>query len=190
MRVKCALQFWRSRARGVAKPGIVIPMLRGKHFFLWSPCCVGVPLLFFSTPLRWECSKTWFPENSQRILQLLACHYSMRASLFLLVFKSVIPTQRGNLIFKVILREVNCCDADFFAHLQKCDSHPAWGSHFQNEFSRGELLWRRIFKIYRENICFWLSAVHGRCLAPHFSNFVIVCCAWALSGCRWARALR
>ena len=38
---------------------------------------------------------------------------------FLLIFKSVIPTQRGDRIFKMIFPEVNCCDAGFSKYLRK-----------------------------------------------------------------------
>ena len=113
---KSICQNWHSRARGVAKIKNVIPMLGGKHYFFWSPCCVGVPVLIFSTPLRRECSKNWFPENFQMILHLLAFVPPMRASLFLTVLKSVIPTQRGDHIFKVKSREVNCCDAEMLKY--------------------------------------------------------------------------
>ena len=134
VRVKRALQFRRSRVRGVAKPGNVIPMLGRKHFFLWSPCCVRVPILLFSTPLRWECSKTWFSENNQRILQLLACDQFMRASPFWLALKSVISAKRGDHIFKQHFQEVNCCDAYLFAWFQKRCSHPTWEPDSQNVF--------------------------------------------------------
>ena len=77
---------------------------------------MGVPVLIFSTPLRRECSKNWFPENFQMILHLLAFVPPMRASLFLTVLKSVIPTQRGDHIFKVNSREVNCCDAEMLKY--------------------------------------------------------------------------
>ena len=110
---KSICQNWHARARGVAKIKNVIPMLGGKHYYVWSPCCVGVPVLIFSTPLRRECSKNWFPEHFQMILHLLAFVPPMRASLFLTVLKSVIPTERGDHIFKVKSREVNCCDAFF-----------------------------------------------------------------------------
>ena len=53
-----------------------------------------------------------FPENYQRILQVLQFVLSMRASLFLIVLRIVIPTQRGDHIFKVNSREVNRCDAE------------------------------------------------------------------------------
>ena len=52
MLARCMCPNWRSHARGVRKMENVIPMLGGKHIFLWSPCSVGVPLLLFSTPLR------------------------------------------------------------------------------------------------------------------------------------------
>ena len=39
----------------------------------------------------------------------------------------------------------------FFDCLEKCDSHPAWGSHFQSEFSGGELLRCRNVEISLEN---------------------------------------
>jgi hypothetical protein len=41
---------------------------------------------------------------------------SMRASLFLIVLRIVIPTQRGDHIFKVNSREVNRCDAEMWKY--------------------------------------------------------------------------
>ena len=43
----------------------------------------------------------------------------MRASLFWAVFKSVIPTQRGDQIFKMNFREVNWCDAEISNYIEK-----------------------------------------------------------------------
>ena len=73
---------------------------------------MGVPVLLFSTPLRRECQKNLFPENYQGILQHLTFVPSMRASLFLATFKSVISTQRGDHIFLMNFREVNFEDAE------------------------------------------------------------------------------
>ena len=111
-RVERASQFRRSRARGVAKTRNVIPMLGGKHYFFWSPCCVGVPILLFSTPLRRECSKTCFPENFQMIYWVFVDLLIMGAA---------------------------CCGT-FNVELRKRASHPAWGSHFGFPCSMGELL--------------------------------------------------
>ena len=112
-------QNWHSRARGVANLEHVIPMLGGKHYFVWSPCCVGMQVSLFSTPLRWTCKKNMIPDKSQRILQVLLFVLSMSASLFLIALKNVIPTQRGDYIFKVISREVNCCDAELWKDHEK-----------------------------------------------------------------------
>ena len=49
----------------------------------------------------------------------------MRASLFLIVFKSVITTQRGDHIFKVNSREVNCCDAEMLKYHWKTKQNHA-----------------------------------------------------------------
>ena len=50
------------------------------------------------------------------MLQLLTFVQSMRASLFLLVLKSVIPTQRGDQISNMNFREVNCRDAEMLKY--------------------------------------------------------------------------
>ena len=101
-RVERASQFRRSRARGVAKTRNVIPMLGGKHYFLWSPCSVGVRISFFSTPLRWEWSKNCFSENFQMIYLLFDC----------------------------LLRTGAAWRCPFLRWLAKNASGPAWGSYF------------------------------------------------------------
>ena len=59
------------------------------------------------------------------ILHLLAFVPPMRASLFLTVLKSVIPTERGDHIFKVKSREVNCCDAEMLKYHWKTKQNHA-----------------------------------------------------------------
>ena len=112
---KSIWQNWRSRARGVQKAGIVIPVLGGKHYFVWSPCCVGVLILLFSTP-------------AVRMLEKLV---SWKLPKDITCFA----------IFVVHAR------VTFFDWFDNCDSHPAWGSHFQSEFSGGESLRCRNVKI-------------------------------------------
>ena len=73
---RCIFQGGRSHARGVAKVRNVIPMLRGDHF-VWFPCSVGMRILLFSTPLRWECSKKnlfWKPPNDLITFRRCAGH--------------------------------------------------------------------------------------------------------------------
>ena len=101
-RVDCAFHFGRSRARGVEKTRIVIPMLHGKRVFVWFLCSVGIPFLLVSTSLRWECSKTCFSDKFHMICSLLlvCCARAER-------------------------------DAVFFICLASNNaSHPAWGSSF------------------------------------------------------------
>ena len=47
----------------------------------------------------------------------------MRASFVLAVFKSVIPTQRGDHIFEMNSQEVNCCDAEMLIFHWKAKQH-------------------------------------------------------------------
>jgi hypothetical protein len=60
-----------------------------------------------------------FLDNFQMILQVLPFELPMRASLFLMVLKHVIPTQRGDHIFNMNSREVNCCDAEMRTYHRK-----------------------------------------------------------------------
>ena len=114
---RCIYEGGRSHARGVAKVRNVIPMLRGKHFFFWFPCSVGMRFLLFSTPLRWECSKNCFSENSQMIW----------------------------LLFDVVLVMCRACRRLFFDELRKCASHPAWRSRFGfHLFIAGLLRWESL----------------------------------------------
>ena len=112
MLARCMCPNWRSHARGVWKMENVIPMLGGKHIFLWSPCSVGVPLLLFSTPLRRECLKNWFPVNLKMVCALFDFMLLMGAA------------RRGT----------------FFDDLQKRVSHPAWGSRSWFHVSTAVLL--------------------------------------------------
>ena len=88
----------------------------GSVLFCWSPCCVGMRILLFSTPLLWDCSKNRFPENVQMILQMLQFELSMRASLFWMVLTNVIPTERGDRMVKVNSRGRNRCDAEMIKY--------------------------------------------------------------------------
>ena len=36
-----------------------LPVLRGARFFLASPCCVGINIFIFATPLQWNCMFFW-----------------------------------------------------------------------------------------------------------------------------------
>ena len=100
-------------------------MLGGKHF-LFIPVLRGsANFAFFSTPLQCECSKNRFPEHFQMILLVLPFELSMRASLFLMVLKNVIPTQRGDHMFKNNSREVNCCDAEMLKYHWKTQQNHA-----------------------------------------------------------------
>ena len=90
----------------------MIPMLGGSHYFLWCPCCVGVPILRFSAPLRRKCLKHCFSDNSQMIYWLLE--------------------------YLLIMDAACCCT--FNAELRKCASRHAWGSPFGFRCSIGELL--------------------------------------------------
>ena len=72
----------------------------------------------------------------------------MRASVLLVVFKNVIPTQRGDRVFKMSFPELNCGDAAVSACFQECVSNRAQGSYLQSELSRGELLRRHCFCLF------------------------------------------
>ena len=102
-RVERASQFRRSRARGVVKTRNVIPMLGGKHYFLWSPCSVGVRIsFFFNTSAVGMVEKLLFWKQSKWFTYfLIACCARAR---------------HGAALF---------CD-----DLQKNASRPAWGSYF------------------------------------------------------------
>ena len=55
------------------------------------------------------------------------------------------------MILQVLPFELSMRASLFVDGFEKCDSHPAWGSHFQHEFSGGELLRCRNEKISQEN---------------------------------------
>ena len=112
MLARCMYDNWRSRARGVAKHKTVILVLGRKHYFVWSPYCVGMPLLLFWTPLLRECLKTCFPES---------LHMN-----HLFVWFCLSRTWRAAVLF--------------LGWLRKCDSLPAWESQFGCQRSVGEFL--------------------------------------------------
>ena len=57
----------RSRARGVVNVTFTPPALRGARFFFVLPCCVGMTVLIFSTPLQRRAPNFYFSVNSQMI---------------------------------------------------------------------------------------------------------------------------
>ena len=61
-----------------------------------------------------------FPDNFQWILLVLPFWAIHTCVTFLDGLEKVIPTQRGDHIFKVIFREVNCCDAELLKHIGVC----------------------------------------------------------------------
>ena len=105
----CGLFVAFSRWRG-CKTQKCDPHARWGAFFLCSPCCVGVPILLFSTPLRRDCLKNLFSEHFHIIHLVLY---------FLLIMAAE-------------------CGGTFCDELRKCASRPAWGSHFGSRCSVGE----------------------------------------------------
>ena len=67
----------RSRARGVINVPIDAPALRGARFFFVLPCCVGMPVLHFSAPLRRRDPFLHFSVNSQMIRTCLQINMKM-----------------------------------------------------------------------------------------------------------------
>ena len=56
----------------------------------------------------------------------------MRASLVLAIFKSVIPTQRGDHMFEMNSQEVNCCDVELLIFHWKTKQNRALRNTDQN----------------------------------------------------------
>ena len=117
---KCAqhhFQKWRSRARGVANIENGIPMLHGKRFFCDPRAAWECEFRFFQHPCGETGRKSGILKTIHMILQIWPVWLSTRSSLFWVVSGNVIPTERGDYIFKLNSREVNCCDAEMKQYL-------------------------------------------------------------------------
>ena len=110
----------------------VIPMLKGKHYFLLFPCSVGTPISLFSTPLRWECLKHNFSENLPII----------------------------HILFDCLLCTGAAWRPTVFDDLQISASHPARGSSFWISFSMDDLLRCERHAVTCENVCPTLRGDH------------------------------